>query len=296
MIDIKKRASYTFYQCFASFCCGEVPVQACRVSRTTNLVKGVNFTSRAETIELSRQVFQSFNTWAFKRQQPTEPAKLLLFIEGAVLRSEPIQFVLYWGKGPRSTVAEPEYDCLRYLCQMGERIRAVYPPGACFTLIATDTHATHNVHPGDAITSYFLDVTEAASEFGYSLCYLSATVNAQRSRISGRASIPSADVLGKLEPCAEKWYKGEGTSSYGAVRYHEMNMLEKQAVELEFPRAIFITFNSSDFRELFPEQLPVFYMYSLRKGSSVKPWFVNIDQLSASQPGKSESDVVAGII
>jgi hypothetical protein len=56
-----------------------------------------------------------------------------------------------------------------------------------------------------------------------------------------------------------------------------MNMTEKRAVEHAFPRSIFVTFNGSEFRRLFPERLPIFYMYSLRRGISVKPWFVAAD-------------------
>ena len=32
--------------------------------------------------------------------------------------------------------------------------------------------------------------------------------------------------------------------------------------------------NGSELRSLFPERLPVFYMYSLRRGTCVKPWFL----------------------
>jgi hypothetical protein len=53
-----------------------------------------------------------------------------------------------------------------------------------------------------------------------------------------------------------------------------MNMIEKRAVELAFPRAIFITFSGSHLRCLFPARLPIFYMYSMRRGTSVKPWFL----------------------
>ena len=251
----------------------------CAASQTKDAI----FFHQAETKKRSEKVLQSFNTWAFKRQQPAEPAELLRFIEWSVARSTPIQFVLYWGKGPRTSVAEPDNACLRFLYQMGERIRAVYSPGVTFTLIATDTHAAHNGHSRDDIAAYFLSVTEAASEFGYSLCYLSATVDAQRDRISTQVTTPSDDLLEKLQPCAEKWYRGQGESAEGAAIYFEMNMLEKQAVELQFPHAIFITFNNSDFRDLFPERLPVFYMYSLRKGSSIKPWFISSDLASAQQ-------------
>jgi hypothetical protein len=51
-------------------------------------------------------------------------------------------------------------------------------------------------------------------------------------------------------------------------------MLEKRAVELAFPNAVFITFNGSEFRCLFPDRMPIFYMYSLKRGVAVKPWFL----------------------
>ncbi len=61
----------------------------------------------------------------------------------------------------------------------------------------------------------------------------------------------------------------------GAIAYYDMNMVEKRAVELEFPHAIFITFSGREMRELFPDRLPIFYMYSVRKGVGVKPWFID---------------------
>jgi hypothetical protein len=71
-----------------------------------------------------------------------------------------------------------------------------------------------------------------------------------------------------------KWYRGEGTCEQGAAKYYRMNMVERRAVELAFPRSIFITFNGSKLRGLLPERLPIFHMYSLRRGVAVKPWFL----------------------
>jgi hypothetical protein len=84
-------------------------------------------------------------------------------------------------------------------------------------------------------------------------------------------------MLRRLAESARKWYRGEGTAEQGALQYYRMNMVEKRAVEIAFPRAIFITFNGSDLRSLFPTRLPIFFMYSLRRGMSVKPWFVASD-------------------
>lgn len=53
-----------------------------------------------------------------------------------------------------------------------------------------------------------------------------------------------------------------------------MNMVEKRAIELAFPHSIFVTFNGSEFRSLFPENMPIFFMYSIKRGVSAKPWFL----------------------
>ena len=54
----------------------------------------------------------------------------------------------------------------------------------------------------------------------------------------------------------------------------DVPLVQKRAVELAFPHAIFITFNGSEFRCLFPDRMPIFYMYSLKRGVSAKPWFL----------------------
>ena len=62
-------------------------------------------------------------------------------------------------------------------------------------------------------------------------------------------------------------------------------MVEKRAVELAFPNSIFVTFSPSEFRYLFPDTLPIFYMYSLRRGTGVKPWFLKEDGTAYHEPG-----------
>ena len=233
-------------------------------------------------------VLQSFNTWAFKRQQPTEPELLLHSVISSVSRSEPISFVLYWGKGPRSGIGVPEKMCLHYLAQMTQRIRCAYPQGARITLIMTDTHAEHNGYSPSRIAQYYAEVALAASEHNYRSVSLRSIVEAGRCRIRAELETPSAAILEKLEPCAAKWYRGQNTIANGAEDYFRMNMLEKRAVELAYPGSIFITFNSSEYRELFPSALPVFYMYSMRKGNSVKPWFVDVEQSRSRTAGTAD--------
>jgi hypothetical protein len=222
------------------------------------------------------KVLQTFNTWAFKREQPDSIASLHHVIADAVRHARPVPFVLYWGKGPRCELAEPDTACLDYLAQLGARVRQVYAPGVSFKLIFTDTHANLNGHAPEAIESYFNAVEQAARGRGFDGCWLSELVFAAED--AGAIDVTEEhipdEVMEKLGACAAKWFRGEGTVEEGAVRYLQMNMIEKRSVQFAFPHSIFITFNGSEFRSLFPDRMPIFYMYSLRRGTSVKPWFL----------------------
>jgi hypothetical protein len=222
------------------------------------------------------KILQAFNTWAFKREQPDNAAVMLQVIAEATKLGKPVPFVLYWGKGPRCELAEPDTTCLDYLDSLAARVKQVYAPGVAFKLIFTDTHATLNGHAPEAMEAYFTAVEHAARARGFDSCWLSELVFAAEAAdaIDLEDEPISAHVREKLGACAAKWFRGEGTVEEGADRYLQMNMIEKRAVQHAFSRAIFVTFNGSDYRCLFPEQMPIFYMYSLRRGMAVKPWFL----------------------
>ncbi|MFH6785518.1 MULTISPECIES: hypothetical protein [Methylobacterium] len=227
-------------------------------------------------------IIKSFNTWAFKREQPGNPERLVPMVEAAARDGRPLEFVLYWGKGPRSAIAAPDLACLDYLGQLAERVRQAYGPGALIRLICTDTHASLNGHPAEAVDAYFGAIDAAARARGFATIRLSDVVAFGREvGVDKAEEEPSGEILASLIACAAKWYRGEGSTEQGALDYHRMNMIEKRAVAAAFPGAVFVTFNGSEFRDLFPATMPIFYMYSLRRGVGVKPWFMDADFASA---------------
>ncbi len=232
----------------------------------------------ASAVDLADTVLKSFNTWAFKREQPSDMDCLLRAIRKALQENGPIEFVLYWGKGRRTALDEPDTACLGYLASMVERIRQVYAPGASIRLIFTDTHATLNGHAPEAMNAYFDAVEDAALKHGFLTARLNHVVEtARRTQDLEAGEVPSEAVLRNLVACAAKWYRGESSTEEGALEYFRMNMVEKRAVETVYPDAIFVTFNGGEFRDLFPARMPIFYMYSLRRGFGVKPWFMSSD-------------------
>ncbi len=60
----------------------------------------------------AEKVLRAFNTWSFKREQPSDPQLMLRFITDAIATQAAIPFVLYWGKGPRHETGAYEIQCL----------------------------------------------------------------------------------------------------------------------------------------------------------------------------------------
>jgi L-tyrosine isonitrile synthase len=224
----------------------------------------------------AEKVLRSFNTWAFKREQPSDPQLMLRVTADAIASNQAIPFVLYWGKGPRHESGAYDVQCLDFLAALASRVKKAYAPGAAIKLILTDTHAELNGHGREHIKQYFDDIKIVAEQRGFQTCWLGYLVKAA-GNLATAAPIEeavSAETLALLVASAEKWYHGGGTAQEGALTYLRMNLIEQRVVERAFPGSIFVTFNGSGLRSLFPRQLPIFYMYSLRRGMAVKPWFL----------------------
>ena len=222
----------------------------------------------------SEKILRAFNSRAFRREQPSDQQLILRIISKAIATDMPIQFVLYWGKGPRCAIAAPDIECLNFLASFAGRVGDNFAPGAAIKLIFTDTHAALNGHAPAGIRRYFDDIGEYAGRCGFDSCWLGDLTRAVKDAVGPTDGQWSQELEARLVASAKKWYRGDETVEDGARKYYQLNMLEMRAVEIAFPDSIFITYNSPDFRDLCPRQLPVFYMYTLRRGYRVKPWFL----------------------
>ena len=95
--------------------------------------------------DLPEQILRAFNTWAFKREQPSDPQLMLQVIAEAVARKQPVPFVFYWGKGPRCKIDDPDRQMPGLSGGLRSAgLRRLRSPGASMQLIFTDTHARLN--------------------------------------------------------------------------------------------------------------------------------------------------------
>jgi len=230
------------------------------------------------------KIMRYFNSRAFRREQPSDPQLMLEIISDAIAMQAPIQFVLYWGKGPRCTINSHDIECLDFLASFAMRVRETFEPGANIKLIFTDTHAELNGYPPLGIRRYFGDIRICALKYGFDSCWLSELTRIAEPVVGPIDGELPKELEGRLIASAKKWYHGDGTAEDGARKYYRLNMLELRAVELAYPRSIFITYNSPDFRGLCPRRLPVFYMYTLRRGCRIKPWFLPAPTRSTDAP------------
>jgi L-tyrosine isonitrile synthase len=243
---------------------------------TFGSVEHVAFVYNGEASNCSKtdEILRAFNTWAFKREQPSDQDLLQAAVARFVQRNEPVSFVAYWGKGQRDHFSGPDDQCLKYLRKMLTRIDAVHSPGTEFHLVFTDSHARLNGHDVGSTNDYFTSVETAARQHSFACCRLTELTNAMSATLKPCADLPPPDqLLAQLRQSANKWYRGKKPIDVGAQEYFDLNMIEKRVIERVFPNSIFVTFNSSKFRLLFPDRLPIFYMYSVKKGVAVKPWF-----------------------
>ena len=236
----------------------------------------VKIAAKPDAAVIAGKVLRAFNTWSFKREQPSDPALLLRVVTEAVAAHEAVPFVLYWGKGPRHDAGAPEVQCLDFLAALTSRIKAVHAPGAALRLILTDTHAALNGHTEENMAHYFGGIERLAAKRDMTVCRMSRLLAAadDAAMQESLADCASPETLDALVASATKWYRASADPREGALKYYHMNMIERRAVEQSFPRSVFVTFNGSKLRSLFPERLPIFYMYSLRRGLAVKPWFL----------------------
>jgi hypothetical protein len=221
-------------------------------------------------------IVDQFNTWYFKREQPKRIDLLIQRVVSAINAQQPVPFILYWGKGDRDIIGNPERQAINFLEELDGRVKELYQPGCSFTLILTDTHAKLNGFSEESIQKYYQQIESLAKEYNFNIQYIS-----QLTALNYDALVEDAKNLTINQPLhdllinmSKKHFKRSENYELGAILYYLQNQIEKKIMDQTYSNTIFITYNGSELNDILPDNMPIFYMYSLQKGVSIKPWFI----------------------
>ena len=226
--------------------------------------------------EAAHAIFEVMNARSLRRER-LEVERLLGPIMAATGRNVPVHFLLYWGKGDRNAVCGAEQQALELLRTLAERIQSVYPPGARFTAVFTDTHARLNGYAAEGSRDYrrSLESLVRTLGLGMEVIPMSRLVDmdlAALTREAGDVSIEPA-LFDMLTAMCRKHYLRSDDYALGAKAYYLENQREKEIVGRFFPLHVFLTYNASGLDALLPSALPIYRMWPAKRGVSVKPWF-----------------------
>jgi len=228
---------------------------------------------------LARRLFQRIYSWRFKRANTPDEPRAIAVIEGAVAAGRPVPLLGYWGCGDRGAANAKDAQALARLGEMDAAARAVFAPGLCITFILTDVHAAVNGKDPATMRQYFAAITREAGRCGHATRFLGALwadcgfaiadIDRRLAAIGGAFSgLPQHQLLVRS---ARKHARGVDPE-LAARRYWAACTIDAEVIGRAFPGHILFTYNGREYAGLLPP-LPTMYLYSLRKKTSVKPWF-----------------------
>lgn len=226
---------------------------------------------------LAVQIKERFVKREFKRaDSPLHNEELLLSVlKQASAENKPILFLMYWGKGVRRCAGENEEKALKHLKNMFDSISSVHRPGCYLTIIATDTHI--NLNGYDNVREYFdsLKVLVQKAAIPATLAYMSeiATLPPLEDVKRQASSLElNPQLLRELTDTAKK-HSMDTEPQLAAKAYFFCNQIEKEAVARRYHGHVFLSYNSNKHLDLLPASLPIFFMSSIRRGTTDKPWY-----------------------
>lgn len=227
----------------------------------------------------------------FRRNPAYDEAGLMATVDAALLSDGTLNFLMFWGCGPRRTAAAPDRAAVDALGDLLAAAEAAAPVRARAHVICTDLHATNNGHSESHFLTYFSEIRSLAAG-------LDATFELE-SAVWRRGGLTRAAVSAlEQEPAFQaRWqefrlrdrfvqqasrHSGLADKTAAARHYYATCLLERDVLKALFGSSIFLTYNGPEFNECFPD-LPTLYVYPGPRGRNDKPWFVEVETQVAAE-------------
>ena len=231
---------------------------------------------RLTSTEVKKLIERIYRKRFFAKRIDITP-DLLRLVEQAFVEYVPLKLFYLWGIHKREQMNKYDEIALSFLALFIEHVKNELSCPIDFTLVLSDVHARINEIPVSSINYYRDAIARWALEKKWNIRMLSDIWDnyglKQNKIIEIAEEIPDESIDDLLLSFAVKYFTGSD-KMIGAKRYYVARQMEKAIIEKEFGDSIHVT--AADKRLLYLQpQLPHFQVWSLGKGRSNKPWFLN---------------------
>ncbi len=229
------------------------------------------------TEEMTKKIWQILvNT----RYTYSRSKQLKSQINYAIINNQPITIVSFWGIGNKTKPTQVEYNVIKILNEINQEIKKVYPPGLKFIFIISDKHAYLNQFPQENINSYIEKIQKLLHQYHFQTILLSDLY--QKYNINSKQIEKQA--LSQKEwwehfPLKKQLIKQAQKISFhpekekAALIYAFTRIKEAQIISQEFPKAIFLTYNSPLFHPISPNLPTIHFRPDSPNKITTPPWF-----------------------
>ena len=236
--------------------------------------------------DYARKVFESINTWKFKRAHPGEPERIIQAFQKKILMSQPLMFISYWGIGLKKSISDSDKKAMHRLKEFVDASTLHSKLKVSLKFILTDIHALLNGKPQNRINHYLGEIEELCKSYGFlsvrsselwKKSGLNITDILTQDKLMNLTEVVkelniSSDLISRLFNSAEKHVEW-GAANDGLKRYLLACKSERDMIATEYNDSVFLTYNDPEMGFLSPP-LPIISLSSYHRGTAIKPWFV----------------------
>ena len=250
-----------------------------------------------QTKKETNAVLELLKSKEFCRALPYTDGSVLDTVGRYVVGHKPVKTVMLWGAGRKKHANWAEEEAFAMLHTLDEKAKEVYEPGLEIRILNTDTHGVFNWAEPEEVLSYQADILKLAKDNSFAFSRLARLIWLKygicgdeilracksHSEISEKGPgwfnyVPNKDIYVEQAKKHHRPYGVEIKDDLDAKnyvkQYYMMRHLEKKPLELEFNDHLFLTFSDPRTRDTLPE-LPTAYLWSLKRGTSEPPWFID---------------------
>ncbi|MCD6523302.1 MAG: hypothetical protein J7K68_06210 [Candidatus Diapherotrites archaeon] len=214
-----------------------------------------------------KHIYKMLTKREFRRAWPFLPETLKQRIRESIMLGNPLKLVGMWGGHKESKTGMADYSDVLALDNIYRMTKEI-PTNV--EIIFCDKHSiVINGRTKFESNRYYFSLLPIVSHYGFKITRLSDIYESSY-------NIKIDDTLvSKFIPMAKKHARIRAEKA--AERYLKVRISEKKTLEKRYSDAVFFTYSPPEMQFLMPT-LPTLYIYSIKRGVSECPWFMEMPE------------------